>query len=143
MCINNTCGIYLYFYAFSIVAWKWYRDFFLFGIVHIDIDAQICNIFITSCTILSTVGYEEILCNFYCQLEFWAVQASEHGVPLPPITARETHLSLEEQWNNAIEERDKLADIWKKESARRGLVVDFSTSFGDSGLENGTLSTDL
>ena len=67
------------------------------------------------------------------------MQASERGMPLPPITARETHLPMEEQWNNAIVERDKLADIWKKESASRGLVVDSSDPSGGNGLENGML----
>ena len=74
-----------------------------------------------------------MLCSFYCHLEFWLVHSLERGVPLPSITPRERQLPLEEQWHEAIAERDRLTAIWREESIRRGLIFDFpsSSSSGD------------
>ena len=87
---------------------------------------------------LSTGEYEQILCSFYCHLEFWSLQTLERDIPLPPITPRERHLSLEEQWRRAIKERDRLAEFWRKESIRRGVIIDFPYSTDNSVLQNST-----
>ena len=78
-----------------------------------------------------------MLCSFYCHLEFWSLQALERGIPLPSITPRERQLSLEEQWHKAIAERDRLADIWRKESISRGLTINFPYSIDNSSPQDG------
>ena len=66
------------------------------------------------------------------------MQTLERGIPLPSITPRERQLSLEEQWHRAIAERDRLTAIWRAESIRRGLIIDFPYSSGDSNPQDGT-----
>lgn len=70
---------------------------------------------------VSLDNFSQDLCKFYCQLDYWRELAIISGLTLPELSDRNLNLSPEEQWNQAIAERDRFAAIWRLEANNTGV----------------------
>ena len=64
------------------------------------------------------------MCQFYCQLEFWREQAIGNGLNLPKIKKLNKNLTPQEKWRIAINERDRLVEIWRVQASNNGVALD-------------------